>query len=306
MATVEKPIQLDQESTESANARVTVARFAMYVALLAAWIAMCGSLYMSEVLGWIPCQWCWIQRIFMYPTAIILAVGLATRDRDVPKYALALAVPGSLASIYNNLLQKVPFFTRLETCAVGAPCSADYLNWFGFITIPMLALTAFVIIIVASVYTLVTNRRAPEENALEEGLAPALSPLLSVILIAGAIATLFVLSGIMTRSRQTPATISSSVAPVTAGASVSSDQIVRLYNESCGGCHGPANAGMQLIRPEFLAQNSDLQVLALIRNGRSATDAQNFSGKAMPANGGRIGLTDEELLRLIRYMREVK
>ena len=42
-------------------------RNALYVALLVAWVAMCGSLYMSEVLAWIPCTWCWYQRILMYP-----------------------------------------------------------------------------------------------------------------------------------------------------------------------------------------------------------------------------------------------
>ena len=34
--------------------------------------AMAGSLIMSEVVGFIPCRLCWIQRGFMYPAAFFL------------------------------------------------------------------------------------------------------------------------------------------------------------------------------------------------------------------------------------------
>ena len=47
------------DTVRAASSRRAVARAAMYIALAAAWIATCGSLYMSEVLGWIPCLWCW-------------------------------------------------------------------------------------------------------------------------------------------------------------------------------------------------------------------------------------------------------
>ena len=34
-------------------------RSSLYIALAAAWIAMLGSLYFSEVKGYVPCELCW-------------------------------------------------------------------------------------------------------------------------------------------------------------------------------------------------------------------------------------------------------
>ncbi|MFC1465107.1 MAG: disulfide oxidoreductase [Candidatus Brachytrichaceae bacterium NZ_4S206] len=289
----------------SRSSRDVLARTAMYVALAAAWIATCGSLYMSEVLGWIPCLWCWYQRIAMYPLAVILAAGLVLRDRNLPKYALCLAIPGALASVYHILLQKVPVFARFESCVIGVPCSADYLNLFGFITIPMLALAAFVIVIVACVIALGVREPAGE-NYLAQGPLAVLSPAASVGLVVAAIVALFMLSGVMTRGRQPAPSIATSAPAASLPVGASREAAASLYEQACAGCHGPANAGMQLIRAEYLRAHSDLEVIALIRAGRSATDPDNFSGKAMPANGGQIGISDEQLAALVRYLREVR
>ncbi len=62
-------------------ARVNAA--SRYIALLAAWIATSGSLFMSEVLLWVPCVLCWYQRILMYPLTLILTVGILRRDRGL-------------------------------------------------------------------------------------------------------------------------------------------------------------------------------------------------------------------------------
>ncbi|MDW8351086.1 MAG: disulfide oxidoreductase [Anaerolineae bacterium] len=294
-----------QDVASSRASQAALARNALYVALAAAWVATCGSLYMSEVLGWIPCLWCWYQRIAMYPLAVILAAGLVLRDHRLPKYALCLAIPGALASTYHILLQKVPAFARFESCVIGVPCSADYLNLFGFITIPMLALAAFVIVIVACVIALRVPPAAGE-SYLAQAPLPALSPSATVSLIVVAIVALFTLSGAMTRSRQAPPSITSTLPAAPSAVGTSREAAAALYEQACAGCHGPANAGMQLIREEYLRQHSDLEVIALIRAGRSATDPDNFSGKAMPANGGQIGLSDEQLVALVRYLREVR
>lgn len=114
-------------------------------ALLAAWIATCGSLFFSEVLGWRPCVLCWYQRILMYPLAIVLAIGIFRRDRALHLYVLPFSIAGIGVSLYHYLLIKTDWFSP-PACAVDVPCTVDYLNWFGFITIPFLALTAFLII----------------------------------------------------------------------------------------------------------------------------------------------------------------
>lgn len=116
---------------------------------LAAIIATLGSLYFSEVMHFIPCTLCWYQRIFMYPLAIILGIAVYRNDKGIYKYVLPLSVIGILISGYHTLLQKIPYLQQFEMCTSGVPCSKDYINWLGFITIPLLALIAFIIITIS-------------------------------------------------------------------------------------------------------------------------------------------------------------
>jgi disulfide bond formation protein DsbB len=84
----------------------------------------------------------------MYPLAIILGVAAFHEDREINKYAIPLAIIGRLISFYHVLEQKIPQLSQMFPCTRGIPCNQDYLNWFGFITIPMLALTAFILIFI--------------------------------------------------------------------------------------------------------------------------------------------------------------
>jgi len=126
------------------------ARHAGLIALAVAWTATLGSLYFSEVAGFKPCKLCWYQRILMYPLALLLPVGLVRRDRGLSWYVVPLALLGLLVSGYHVLLQKTNWFT--DRCAVAGevPCSSDYIYWLGFITIPVLSLTAFVLILLTA------------------------------------------------------------------------------------------------------------------------------------------------------------
>lgn len=127
----------------------------MNKSLLIAWvasvIATVGSLYFSEVMHFIPCTLCWYQRIFMYPLAIILGISVYKNDNGIYQYVLPLPIIGMLISGYHVMLGKIPYFQQFEMCTTGAPCSKDYINWFGFITIPMLAFIAFTIITISLV-----------------------------------------------------------------------------------------------------------------------------------------------------------
>ncbi|MFN4214433.1 disulfide oxidoreductase [Exiguobacterium sp.] len=121
-------------------------RYGLYVAWLVSLTATLGSLYFSEIRGFVPCELCWVQRIFMYPLVFLLGIGVFTDDRSVKKYVLPLSIVGGLISLYHYLVQKVPGFADIKPCAQGVPCNVQYINWFGFVTIPFLALTAFTII----------------------------------------------------------------------------------------------------------------------------------------------------------------
>lgn len=120
--------------------------YILYTAWLVSVIATLGSLYFSEIKGFIPCELCWFQRIFMYPLAFILGIAAFDNDKKLKKYVLFLSVIGGFISLYHYLVQKVPGFASIKPCVQGVPCNVQYINWFGFVTIPFLALTAFIII----------------------------------------------------------------------------------------------------------------------------------------------------------------
>lgn len=118
-----------------------------HIALLAAMIATCGSLFFSEVLQWQPCELCWYQRILMYPLTVILLVGILRADRGVHLYALPLALTGIAVSLYHYLV--VMLILPPPACSGAVPCAIDYINFQGalsFVKIPFLALVAFIII----------------------------------------------------------------------------------------------------------------------------------------------------------------
>lgn len=84
----------------------------------------------------------------MYPLALMLGIATFTNDFSVKKYVLPMAVIGWFISLFHYMQQKVPGFAAIKPCASGVPCNMQYINWFGFITIPFLALTAFTLIII--------------------------------------------------------------------------------------------------------------------------------------------------------------
>ncbi|MDT3424771.1 disulfide bond formation protein DsbB [Paenibacillus forsythiae] len=138
-------------------------RHCLYLAWLVALVATAGSLYLSEVLKYEPCKLCWFQRIFMYPQVFLLGIATYRGDRRVIPYVLPLCAAGGSISLYHYAEQKIPALGSVIPCTVGVPCSKDYLNFFGFITIPLLALTAFTLI-----FLLLWNGRGSMGEKTEE------------------------------------------------------------------------------------------------------------------------------------------
>jgi disulfide bond formation protein DsbB len=115
----------------------------LYLAWLQATVATLGSLFFSEVMGWTPCVLCWYQRIFMYPLVAILTVGILLKDKRVSLYVLPLSIIGFFIAAYHNLLY---YGVIQEVCKQGVSCTTRFFSWFGFVTIPLLSLTAFTVI----------------------------------------------------------------------------------------------------------------------------------------------------------------
>lgn len=113
---------------------------------LLAWVvalaATLGSLYYSEIADFIPCEFCWYQRIAMYPLALILGIAAWRKDRDIWRYALPMVAVGAGLSGYHYLIQRFPDLAA-SSCSATAPCTAAWVWKFGFVSIPVMAFACF-------------------------------------------------------------------------------------------------------------------------------------------------------------------
>lgn len=122
----------------------------LFISWAASVLALFGSLYFSEIRQYEPCLLCWYQRILMYPFVIILGIATVLKDYRITLYTMVLSVVGAGISLYHYSLQKLTFLADTAPACGRVPCTGQYINWLGFITIPFLALVAFIIIFVCS------------------------------------------------------------------------------------------------------------------------------------------------------------
>ncbi len=119
----------------------------LWLAGAVAAFATIGSLYLSESVGLIPCKLCWYQRIAMYPLAVILPIAAFRKDVMARLPVVVLATIGAGIAVYHRLLQAFPSLDSGSCSAVGPSCSSPLIKEFGFVTIPYMALSAFILII---------------------------------------------------------------------------------------------------------------------------------------------------------------
>jgi len=125
-----------------------------YLVWFIALVGVLSSLFFSEVLKWAPCEMCWYQRIFLYPLAVLLPVGIIKEDRNLPYFVLPLSILGAGFALYQYLLQMSIIPKEIAPCRLGVSCADSYMRLFGFVTIPLLSLFAFVIISVLMYWAL--------------------------------------------------------------------------------------------------------------------------------------------------------
>jgi disulfide bond formation protein DsbB len=121
--------------------------YELWLVFLVSSIATGGSLFFSEVAGFVPCELCWYQRICMYPLSITTLLAALFDDPRAARYLLPLPVVGAGVSIYHLLVEN-GVVGESKTCLISAPggCGVKWINEFGYMTIPTLALTAFALI----------------------------------------------------------------------------------------------------------------------------------------------------------------
>jgi len=125
----------------------------LLIAFIVALTATLGSLFFSGIANYQPCELCWFQRIFMYPQVLVLGIALWKKDWSVSKYVIPMSVIGVLIAGYQYIRSTIAKAASAGTCsAIGPSCFVDYFKNLGYVTIPLMAFTAFVIIILMAFY----------------------------------------------------------------------------------------------------------------------------------------------------------
>jgi len=122
--------------------------YELWAAFIVSSIATGGSLFFSEIANFIPCELCWYQRICMYPLSILTLFAAIRGDFKLARYLLLFPVFGAGVSIYHILVEN-GVFHQSTACLVSAPggCTIEWIDKFGYMTIPVLTLTGFVLLI---------------------------------------------------------------------------------------------------------------------------------------------------------------
>ena len=120
--------------------------YELWLAFLVAAMATGGSLFYSEIAGFVPCELCWYQRICMYPLTVLALGPALAGDYRIARYLLPLPVVGACIAVYQILIEQ-GVVKQSQACLISAPggCATKWTDTFGYLTIPVLTLTAFAI-----------------------------------------------------------------------------------------------------------------------------------------------------------------
>lgn len=300
-----------------------------YLAWAQALIATAGSLFFSEVLGFLPCILCWYQRILMYPLVLIIGVGILLRDQRARYYILPLSILGWIVGLYHNLLYYGAIPEEFHICTSGIPCETRWIEWLGFVGIPTLSFTAFTAITLAMLWYQPAENADDDvlEDVLEEETAPAQPGYLrkSISALMAVAYVVVIVIGVVSRAVPSPQPVNSfgPVSSSTATPEVSETQspdlsasydpeLVALgqqvFSRQCSACHGQnaqgvPNLGLPLVDSQFVNDRTDAELLEFITTGRVPNDPQSQTGVIMPGKGGNPALTEDDILAVIAYLR---
>src|SRR5947207_5124403 len=134
--------------------------YELWAAFVVSAIATGGSLFFSDIAHFVPCELCWFQRICMYPLSITTLLMAITGDHRAARYLLPLPVVGAGVSVYHLLVEN-GVVKQAQACLISAPggCATKWIDEFGYVTIPTLALTGFVLL---TAFLLLASAGAPE------------------------------------------------------------------------------------------------------------------------------------------------
>ncbi|MEI6400426.1 MAG: disulfide bond formation protein B [bacterium] len=108
--------------------------------------ACLGSLVYSMGYNYSPCTLCWWQRIALFPMIPLAFIGFWKKESIVSVWTISiLAIFGTIISLYHNSLNFG--LSPLIPCSSAVSCTQNFVNEFGFVTIPLMSLCIFIAII---------------------------------------------------------------------------------------------------------------------------------------------------------------
>ena len=83
-----------------------------------------------------------------------------------------------------------------------------------------------------------------------------------------------------------------------------------IFASTCSACHGAdakglPNLGKDLTTSEYVKDNDDAALLILLKEGRPSGHELNTTGVDMPPKGGNPALTDDDLLKVVAFLRSI-
>lgn len=123
--------------------------YALGLMLVVALTSFFGSTFYSVIVGYEPCVLCVWQRFFMFPLPFILLFAFLRKDRAVVPYVALLSIIGFGIALFHYYGQMIsPSSLPCDATEVASACAYLPFVTFGFITIPYMALSGFIALIV--------------------------------------------------------------------------------------------------------------------------------------------------------------
>jgi len=129
-----------------------LAQHAIGLAFTVVVVAVTSSMTYSDIFHMNPCKLCWYQRIFIFPQVILLGMALLKKHTNIiTDYSLVFACIAAPISVFHYLLQitdapAVHAFAPCDVTGQAPSCSGFYVHMYGYVTIPLMALTTSLVI----------------------------------------------------------------------------------------------------------------------------------------------------------------
>ena len=135
-----------------------VEKWGLWFSLFLTLVSAAMAIYYSDFLGIVPCSWCWYQRVFLFPQAVLFAVALYKKEAArIADYSIWLSLFGAAIALYQHYIQ-IAGESPLPCPVSGGDCVKRFLFEFGYITFPLVSFSVFALLIIVMLYL---RKKAP-------------------------------------------------------------------------------------------------------------------------------------------------